>query len=256
MSTFTVAVAGKGGVGKTTFSALAVRHLHESTGEVVLAVDADPNANLHAKLGTEHGRTIGDIREEMLKEADQLPAGVSKQEHVDYQIRLALTEGDGFDLLTMGRQEGAGCYCYVNNILRTFVDSLSERYKFIVIDNEAGMEHLSRRTTRRSDVLFIVADASKAALESAVRIAALAREMDLEIGRVALVRNMVGHDRADATPPDGFDSIYPIRNSEAIRAGSERSESLLGVAKSDPAFQDIVRAIDDERGLLGQDGSS
>jgi CO dehydrogenase maturation factor len=190
VSSFTIAVAGKGGVGKTTFSALAIRHLHQVTGDVVLAVDADPNANLHAKLGVTPGKTIGDIREELLAEADKLPAGVSKQEHVDYQIRLALTEGGGFDLLTMGRQEGPGCYCYVNNILRTFVDSLSEKYQSIVIDNEAGMEHLSRRTTRASDVLFIVSDASKAALDSAVRIALLAREMKLDIGRTALVRNM------------------------------------------------------------------
>ena len=130
MSPFTVAVAGKGGVGKTTFSALSIRHLHRAVNEVVLAVDADPNANLHAKLGIAPGKTVGEIREELLADGDKLPAGVSKQEHVDYQIRLALTEGDGFDILTMGRQEGQGCYCYVNNILRTFVDSLSEKYGF------------------------------------------------------------------------------------------------------------------------------
>jgi CO dehydrogenase maturation factor len=247
VSPFTVAVAGKGGVGKTTFSALAIRHLHQATGDVVLAVDADPNANLHAKLGVAAGRTIGDIREELLAEGDSLPAGVSKQEHVDYQVKLALTEGDGFDLLTMGRPEGAGCYCYVNNILRTFVDSLSEKYRFIVIDNEAGMEHLSRRTTRTSDVLFVVSDASKAALESAVRIAALAREMDLEIGRVALVRNMVGPDYSFRTP-EGFDAAYGIKTSTMIRAGSERSESLTGVDPQDPAFRDVGVAIDSERG--------
>ncbi|MGB2581297.1 MAG: AAA family ATPase, partial [Thermoplasmata archaeon] len=242
-------VAGKGGVGKTTFSALAIRHLHQATGDVVLAVDADPNANLHAKLGVTPGRTIGDIREELLAEADQLPAGVSKQEHVDYQIRLALTEGDGFDLLTMGRQEGPGCYCYVNNILRTFVDSLSEKYQFIVIDNEAGMEHLSRRTTRASDVLFIVSDASKAALESASRIASLAGEMDLEIGRIALVRNMVAPSSAGLDRLDGFDAVYCVRNSAAIRSGSVGSESLLEIPEHDPAYQDIAKAVDEGREL-------
>ena len=249
MSSFTIAVAGKGGVGKTTFSSLAIQHLHKATGDVVLAVDADPNANLHAKLGVAPGKTIGDIREELLAEADKLPAGISKQEHVDYQIRLALTEGDGFDLLTMGRQEGPGCYCYVNNILRTFVDSLSEKYQSIVIDNEAGMEHLSRRTTRTSDVLFIVSDASKAALDSAVRIAALAQEMKLDIGRTALVKNMVvpSPDRPDGL--DGFHAVYPMRNSAAIRAGSVGSESLLEIPRHDPAYQDIAKAIDEERGL-------
>jgi len=247
VSAFTIAVAGKGGVGKTTFSALAIRHLHKATGDVVLAVDADPNANLHAKLGVTPGKTIGDIREELLAEADKLPAGVSKQEHVDYQIRLALTEGDGFDLLTMGRQEGPGCYCYVNNILRTFVDSLSEKYQSIVIDNEAGMEHLSRRTTRTSDVLFIVSDASKAALDSAVRIALLAREMKLDIGRTALVRNMLGVDAEKMSVPDGFDAIYPIRDSAAISAGSVVSESLLAIPSRDPAYEDAARAVDEER---------
>ena len=249
MNAFTIAVAGKGGVGKTTFSALAIRHIHKATGDVVLAVDADPNANLHAKLGVAPGRTIGDIREELLAEADKLPAGVSKQEHVDYQIRLALTEGDGFDLLTMGRQEGPGCYCYVNNILRTFVDSLSEKYKFIVIDNEAGMEHLSRRTTRASDVLFIVSDASKAAQESASRIASLAGEMDLEIGRMALVRNMVAPSSAGLDRLDGFDVVYSVRNSATIRSGSVGSESLLEIPEHDPAYQDIAKAVDRGREL-------
>jgi CO dehydrogenase maturation factor len=175
--TFTIAVAGKGGVGKTSIAALAVRHLHESTGEVVLAVDADPNANLHAKLDVAPGRTMGDLREEIVSKGGEQPAGVSKHEYVDYHARLALAEGDGFDLLTMGRPEGPGCYCYVNNILRSFVDSLSERYGFVVIDNEAGMEHLSRRTTRSSDVLAVVCDRSRAAFESALRIASLARDV-------------------------------------------------------------------------------
>lgn len=249
MSQFTVAVAGKGGVGKTTFSALSIRHLHSATDEVVLAVDADPNANLHAKLGTTRGKTIGEIREELLVDGDQLPAGVSKQEHVDYQIRLALTEGDGFDLLTMGRQEGPGCYCYVNNILRTFVDSLSEKYRSVVIDNEAGMEHLSRRTTRTSDVLFIVSDSSKAALESANRIASLARDMNLDIGRVALVKNMLGPDPEKVRDPDGFDAVYSVRNSAEIRSGSVESESLLSIPLVDPAYQDIAKAVDEERRL-------
>ena len=247
MSGFTIAVAGKGGVGKTTFSALAIRHLHEATGEVVLAVDADPNANLHAKLGVEPTRTIGDIREELLKEVDNLPAGVSKQEHVDYQVRLALTEGDGFDLLTMGRPEGPGCYCYVNNILRTFVDSLSEKYRFIVIDNEAGLEHLSRRTTRTSDVMFVVSDGSKAALEAADRIASLAKEMDLDIGRTVLVRNMRRAESDEVEPRSGFDAAYTVSESGMIRSGSTKSESLTDLSRNDPAYRDVAGAVDQER---------
>ncbi len=251
MSVFTAAVAGKGGVGKTTFSALAVRHLHDVTKEVVLAVDADPNANLHAKLDVPLGRTIGDLREELLANVDQLPAGVSKQEHVEYQIRLALAEGGGFDLLTMGRQEGAGCYCYINNILRTFIDSLSEKYAYIIMDNEAGMEHLSRRTTRSSDTLFIVSDTSKAALESAVRIADLAREMDLSTSRTVLVENLMLPDEDVATPEDvpGFDAVYGVRRSSFIHESSRSTESLMGLSASDPAFADIATALNEERRL-------
>jgi len=135
---FRIAVVGKGGVGKTTISALLVRALHERTGKVVMAVDADPNSNLGEKLGVMPERTIGDLREKMLKSADDLPAGQSKQEYVEYQMRLATVEGDGFDLLSMGRPEGPGCYCYINNIMRTFLDEAMDDYDFVVIDNEAG----------------------------------------------------------------------------------------------------------------------
>jgi CO dehydrogenase maturation factor len=251
MSVFTAAVAGKGGVGKTTFSTLAIRHLHKNSNEVVLAVDADPNANLHAKLNVPLGRTIGDLREELLANVDQLPAGVSKQEHVEYQIRLALAEGSGFDLLTMGRQEGAGCYCYINNILRTFIDSLSEKYAYIVMDNEAGMEHLSRRTTRSSDTLFIVSDTSKAALESATRIADLAREMDLSTSRTVLVQNLMhpDEDLARLKSASGFDAVYGVRRSAFIHEASRSTESLMDLPVTDPAFADIARAVDGERTL-------
>jgi CO dehydrogenase maturation factor len=252
MSVFTAAVAGKGGVGKTTFSALAVRHLHDATNEVVLAVDADPNANLHAKLSVPLGRTIGDLREELLANVDQLPAGVSKQEHVEYQIRLALVEGNGFDLLTMGRQEGAGCYCYINNVLRTFIDSLSEKYTYIVMDNEAGMEHLSRRTTRSSDTLFIVSDTSRAALESAVRIADLAREMELSTSRTVLVENLMSPDDEVASSKEvpGFDAVYGVRRSPFIHESSRSTESLMDLPVTDPAFTDIAAALDSERRLV------
>src|SRR4030042_506267 len=179
--TFTIAVAGKGGVGKSTFAALAVRHLHEKTGSVVLAVDADPNPSLGAKVGSEPGKTVGGIREELMSLGEEPPKGMSKQEFLDYQVRLALKESEGVDLITMGRQEGPGCYCYVNNVLRQIIDSISSKYDYVVIDNEAGMEHLSRRTTRSSDVLFVLCDRSKSSIDAAVRIAALATEMKLVI---------------------------------------------------------------------------
>jgi len=247
--TFVIAVAGKGGVGKSTFAALAVRHLCEATGEVVLAVDADPNSNLGEKLGTTPGRTLGDIREDVLAKGDEEPKGVSKQESIDYQIRLAVKEGGGFDLLTMGRQEGPGCYCYVNNMLRTIMDSLADKYKYVVIDNEAGMEHLSRRTTRRSDVLFVLHDGSKASLEASRRISALADEMELKIGRKALVCNLLSADSEDHPVPvlPGFDSAYGVRRSSMIQVRMVETESLMAIPKNDSAFSDVARIVDAER---------
>lgn len=245
--TYTIAVSGKGGVGKTTFAALAVRHLSEATGEVVLAVDADPNYNLGAKLGTDPGRTLGDLREEMMARGEEPPPGMSKHEYIDYQIRLALKEGKGFDLLTMGRQEGPGCYCYVNNMLRMFIDRLAEKYAYVVIDNEAGMEHLSRRTTRSSDTLFVVSDRSKAALDGATRIARLADEMKLQIRRKALVLNMADPEAGTPGRADGFDAAYAVRRSGMIQARMTETESLLSVQRTDHAFSDIAKAVDSER---------
>ena len=180
---------------------------------------------------------------------DDLPAAISKQEHIEYSIRLALAEGDGFDILTMGRQEGAGCYCYINNILRTFIDSLSEKYSYVVMDNEAGMEHLSRRTTRSTDTLFVIADMSKAATEAAKRIAALAREMDLSIKRTVLVQNLMppGEKPMPVQDTDGFDAVYGVRRSAAIQEGSKTSESVMDIPTVDPALTDIANAVSAER---------
>ena len=244
--TFTISVAGKGGVGKTTFSALTIRHLSETTGQVVLAVDADPNSNLGEKLETPSAKTLGEIRESMLAEGDDQQKGLSKQERIDYQIRLALREGKGFDLLTMGRQEGPGCYCYINNMLRTIIDALTDKYQYSVIDNEAGMEHLSRRTTRRSDVLFVLHDGSKASLDAAKRISSLADEMRLKIGRKVLVQNLVP-ESGNATELPGFDGSYSVRRSGLIQARMRETDSIMDIPRTDPAFADIARLVDAER---------
>ncbi|MBN1109834.1 MAG: AAA family ATPase, partial [Methanomassiliicoccales archaeon] len=139
-----IAVAGKGGVGKSTVSALLIRSLVR-TG-TVLAVDADPNSNLGLMLGVEVLGTVGQVREGMLSSKGEIPRDMSKQEYLQLKLRQILAEGEDFDLLTMGRPEGPGCYCYVNDLLRLFVDRLMCSYDHVVIDNEAGMEHLSRRT--------------------------------------------------------------------------------------------------------------
>lgn len=214
-----------------------------------MAVDADPNANLGLKLEIQPDNTVGGIRESMTALGEEPPRGMSKQEYLEYQIRLALKEGHGVDLLTMGRQEGPGCYCYVNNMLRTIVDAISVKYKYVVIDNEAGLEHLSRRTTRSSDVLFVLCDRSRTSQDSAKRISVLSDEMKLSVRRKVLVFNML---EIDATSPPvkevpGFDAVVGIRRSSFIQARMQESESLLGVPKQDLAFSDIRQAVDAER---------
>ncbi len=189
---FTVAVAGKGGTGKTTLSALLVRVLQERGEGPVLAVDADPNANLGELLGLEVERSIGQLREETLSRVADLPPGASKERYLEQGLHECLVEDEGLDLLVMGRGEGPRCYCMVNHILRKYIDVLRGSYSYVVLDNEAGLEHLSRRTTQDVDALLVVAQPNPVALRSAGRIAKLARELQLRVAREYLVLNGVG----------------------------------------------------------------
>jgi CO dehydrogenase maturation factor len=230
--TFIVAVAGKGGVGKSTISALLVRELARRSGKVVLAVDADPNSNLGDKLGVKVERTIGDIREDLLKRADEVVAGGSKHEAVIYQLRLAMAEGREFDLVTMGRSEGRGCYCYINNLLRTFLDSVMADYPYVVIDNEAGMEHLSRRTCQRMDVLLVVSDATRVGLDTASRILALAREMELEVGTAVLAINRVAGELPEGLReklPKGFSKVVTLPLDPGVEAAAVQGTPLANL---------------------------
>jgi CO dehydrogenase maturation factor len=174
-----IGVAGKGGVGKSTVSSLLIRNITNKKDSVILAVDADSNSTLCQMLGVDIEQTVGDLREELVKDVDNIPQGMSKFEYVQYQLRLAMAEGDKFDLITMGRPEGPGCYCYINNILRTYMDALVDKYNYIIIDNEAGMEHLSRRTTREMDKFFVVTDFTPIGFETAERIRDLSQDMDI-----------------------------------------------------------------------------
>lgn len=230
---FTIAVAGKGGVGKTTFSALAIKYFAEKK-RTILCVDADPNANLNEKLGIEVGKTIGELREELLKNVDKLPEGISKQEYVEYQIRTSLIEGDKYDIVVMGRQEGRGCYCYINQMLRTFLDNLAEKYDVIIIDNEAGMEHLSRRTTRNVNVLFIISDNTKQGILTAIRIRILAEEMELNIKEVILIVNKVknANQEINSLISENFKNFYEIPYDEKIEEYNERGLAIYNLENS------------------------
>jgi CO dehydrogenase maturation factor len=199
MST-TIALAGKGGVGKTTIAAMVIKYLAQSQNGAILAIDADPSSNLNMVLGLELEWTVGDIREDMLEQVRSsvvaggaamgtLPGGASKREYLDYQVRTSISEGNHFDLIAMGRSEGPGCYCAVNHNLREVIDSLSRNYRYIVIDNEAGMEHLSRRTTRDVDHLLVVSDPTQRGIVAAERIAALRNELDINVENAYLILN-------------------------------------------------------------------
>jgi CO dehydrogenase maturation factor len=191
--TTVIAVSGKGGVGKTAMSSMVVKYLIEEGRKPILAVDADSNSNLDLALGVDLEHTVGSVREDMSVKTQKgtLPAGMAKQDILEMQIEQALVETPDFDLISMGRPEGPGCYCAINNMLRVFLERLNKSYEYLVVDNEAGMEHLSRRTTRGVDVLFIVSDPSRRGIATAMRIRDLAREMDIGVGKFYLVLSRV-----------------------------------------------------------------
>ncbi len=197
---FTIALAGKGGTGKTSLCGLTIRYLTEKKKGAVLAVDADANANLHDVLGVKVHATVGALREtslEAIKTAAPRPGGMNMDQLFDYQIQQALVEAKGFDLLVMGRPEGAGCYCAANNIIRKYMDKLAGSYQYTVMDNEAGLEHLSRRTTQDTDLLLIISDPSVRGIMTAGRIGELVKELSLNVKRVVLIVNRVQDGTSD-----------------------------------------------------------
>ncbi|MHB8792479.1 MAG: ATP-binding protein [Thermoleophilia bacterium] len=197
-----IAVAGKGGTGKTTIASLAVRYL-VNRGEVpVLVVDADPNSNLGQTLGIEVPITVGSAREQGFAGDRDIPGGMTKDQFVEYKMQEALAEGEGFDLLTMGRPEGAGCYCFANNIIRRYMDALAGDYRHVIMDNEAGLEHLSRRTTRKTDILLVVSDAGVRGLGAARNVLDLAEEMKLDLGEMMFILNRATPEAAAALQPE------------------------------------------------------
>jgi len=194
--TATIALAGKGGTGKTTVAALLVRHLVRRRLGTVLVIDADPSSNLNLVLGLPLTTTVGQIREAMLAgvQNGSIGTGITRHDFLQTEIRLAVEEGDHVDLLAMGRPEGQGCYCPVNHMLREIIDGFSQHYDFVVIDNEAGMEHLSRRTTRDVDILLVVTDPTVRGMKAAEGIVQLANDLQINVGRVVLVVNRVEGD--------------------------------------------------------------
>jgi CO dehydrogenase maturation factor len=191
---YIIAIAGKGGSGKTTIAALLIRLLSQQKKGSVLAVDADPNSNLGEVLGVSAELTVGSILDDIYLHPEKIPAGTPKERFIEYEVQSAVLEADGFDLLTMGRPEGPGCYCYVNNVMRGIVGKIVKDYDFVVIDNEAGLEHLSRRTTREANMLLVVSDATIVGIKAAQRIHQLVKELKIAIGKSAWVVNRLDHE--------------------------------------------------------------
>jgi len=201
MNAFTIAFAGKGGTGKTSIAGMTVRYIVETRGKPVLAVDADSNNCLNDALGVDIHATIGGLREDTLntiRSGSERPGGMSMEELFDYRVQQSLVEARGFDLMVMGRPEGPGCYCAANNIIRKYTDILSEKYQYVVIDNEAGMEHLSRRTTHAVDLLLIVSDPTVRGVKTADRINQLVDELNLDVRkRVLIINRITGSEGAE-----------------------------------------------------------
>ncbi len=244
---YTIAVSGKGGSGKTTVAALTVNYLLSRSLGPVFAVDADPNSNLADQLGVREYGTVGNIREELSSNKEPPPAGMSKPEFIRYRIQETVTESNGFDLLNMGRPEGPGCYCYVNSLLRDYLDSRGSGYRFVVIDNEAGMEHLSRRTTRDVDLLLIVADTTPVSLTAALRIQALARSLDLRIRATGALLNRTAEAPPLATEKlreAGLPLLGTIPEDPEVAARAAQGTPLLGIGEESAAFSAFARILE------------
>ncbi|OGW77084.1 MAG: hypothetical protein A3K16_03180 [Omnitrophica bacterium RIFCSPLOWO2_01_FULL_45_24] len=184
-----IAVNGKGGTGKSTVAGLIVDYIASKKLGSILAVDADPNSTLSDVLGIKIEQTMVGVVDETSKKKDSLPAGMTKDRFIEMKIQESIGEGSDFDLLAMGRPEGPGCYCYINSVLRNILNDVIHGYDFLVIDNAAGMEHISRRTERIIDKMVLVSDYSVIGVRSCVRIYALAKDMGIKIGRFFLIIN-------------------------------------------------------------------
>jgi len=225
-----IALAGKGGVGKSSISSQLILQL--SKKGLVLAVDADPNTNLPDKLGAPVEITIGEIRNRIVKDPDSIPGSISKHEYVAMEVRKAMHEHDNIDLLVMGRPEGEGCYCFMNNVLRECFSGMINNYKFTIVDNEAGMEHLSRKILPRTDVLLLVSDPTKIGIRTASRLSSVASEVGMDIGRKILVINNLPGDLpkelSDEAKANGFDDVVAIKHDPKVyEAGLEGSALRL-----------------------------
>jgi len=246
---YSIALAGKGGTGKTTMAGLLIKYLVKTNRTPVLAVDADCNANLNEVLGLEISDTLGNAREEMKKGV--VPGGMTKDVFMSMKLEQAVAESEGYDLIVMGQPEGPGCYCAANTLLTGFLEKLQDNYPYIVMDNEAGMEHISRLTTKNVDVLLIISDTSRRGLQAALRINVLAKCLNIGVGKSYVVINQIktepseqalkmiaeaGLELAGTVPEDNNVYEYDFRGRPTI----EMPEDSVSVQAAFKIFEKII----------------
>ncbi len=243
---FTIALAGKGGTGKTTLAGLLVKYLISKNKVPILAVDADANANFNEVLGVKVLDTLGGAREEMKK--GQVPSGMTKDIFMSMKLEQAVVEAEGFDLIVMGQPEGAGCYCAANSLLAGFLEKLTANYPYIVMDNEAGMEHISRLTTKNVDILLIVSDTSRRGLQAAARIHALAGELNIGVGKSCLIINQTREADIEAlmefVGQDGLKLLGTVPEDSAVYDYDFRGKPTITLSEDNPAVKAAFALFD------------
>jgi CO dehydrogenase maturation factor len=241
----TIALTGKGGTGKTTIAALMLRWLVANKKTPVLAVDADANANFNEVLGVSYSATVGGIREDARAKAGAL-GGMAKQQFLEAQINQALVESEGFDLVVMGRPEWPGCYCYANNVLRDVLARISKNYPSIVVDCEAGLEHLSRRTLLEVDWLVTVSDPSIRGLKTARRVGEVLEELKTRVRHKALIVNRLADVKVELTgaqkqavEESGFDKVFYLPNDEEIKKMDESGGTVKDISEESGIYRGV-----------------
>ena len=244
-----IAVSGKGGTGKTLVASILVKLLSK-TGKDLLIIDADPDSNIPESLGMEVSKSVGDVRENLKKDIGQgnIPHGVNKWDILDYNVMESIVETPEYDLLMMGRPEGTGCYCAVNTMLRKIIENISSNYDYIVIDTEAGLEHLSRRTTQSVDVMLVVSDSSKRGLHTASRVKKLSKELEISFKHIYLILNRVkvGNEEEfmNKAQETGLEVIGLIHDDEMIAEFDLEGKSLMELPDDSEAVMVVKELID------------
>lgn len=246
--TVQIAVAGKGGTGKTSFCALLIRYLIERGKTPILAVDADANANLNEALGFPiENETVSELIA-ATKDPNAIPSGMTQDVFIEYRLNAALSEGKNVDLIVMGGPEGPGCFCFPNNILRKYLDHLSKGYRYIVMDNEAGLEHISRRTTRDIDLMFVVSDCSARSVRSAGRIHQLINQLDTRVKEIYLILNKATSEDAIALESEiektGLKLAGLIPADSMITSFDIEGKALFDLPQDSPAVKGLFEIMD------------